>query len=760
MISHTLYRWLVSFIWAYSVVLAAQAQTNQAQNLFNPKLISHVVTTPHVRAELMAYAPDGALAGKPLELGLQIQHQPGWHTYWKNPGDSGLPTQLTWTLPAGTTAGAIAWPAPKKITVAQLANYGYEGTVLLSVPVTVDAAFQSPDGQLTINLKAQWLVCKTECIPEEGEFVLKIPVSGSTVLKRSIFLEAQAREPKTHSGAITFLPSEKSLKLIVSNLPAGWQGKQLDAFPEVGEIIETAAKQEQSWTNGQWTANIPLNSQRSQSPTSMAWVIKISGELNNPSLRVEAKLDGVWPSAPAAKPAALSPALEAALEKNKAIQNTNATNAGWMSGAFWLAIVGALVGGLILNFMPCVLPVLAIKIFSFAPKKVFDSNASVAKVLIEPTGAASVHLDETLSFHRSSALFALGVVGTFALLGGLLMLLRAAGEGLGWGFQLQSPTVVAALALLFMLIGLNLFEVFQLRLVLPAKLVGFQSHNPSLEALASGALAVLIATPCTAPFMGASLGLAIHLPAMQAILIFIALGLGMALPFILIAIIPSLGAWLLKVLPKPGNWMAVMRHFLAWPMFATTLWLIWIYAQQTHMDMAFALLFVFLMITALIWALGLAKGRPRTVVTALFALCLVASCYLWVSAHGLSARQTTASTSASSAWTDWSSEAQASARASGRPVFIDFTASWCITCQINKSTTLNQADIEAALKAKNVLLLRADWTKTNPAISTELAKLGRTGLPVYALYLPGASAPRILPEVLTKAILLEALSVL
>ena len=758
MIFRTLYQWLVSLFLMCGILFATQAQTN-----FTNKTTSNIVTTPHVRAELMAFAPDGVQLGKPLWVGLQIQHQPGWHTYWKNPGDSGLPTQLNWTLPAGATAGATLWPTPKKIAVANLANYGFEGIVMLAAPVTVSESFQSPSGEFVINLKAQWLVCKTECIPEEGEFTLKIPVRGSTALTRAIFMDAQAREPKPHTGTMTFVPAEKSLKLLVSGLPAAWQGKLLEAFPEDGEVIETAAKIEQTWANGQWSAVIPLNAQRTNSPAAMAWMIKIAGGQNNPSLRTEAKLEGAWPVAPAAKPIAVSPALEAALTKNKTNEAIGAASATWMSATFWLAVLGALVGGLILNLMPCVLPVIAIKLLSFAPKKVFDNKSSVAMVKLDATGAATVHSDDTLSFRSASGLFAVGVVATFVLLGAALLALRATGQSLGWGFQLQSPGMVASLALLFLLIGLNLFDAFELRLVLPSALSNFQSRNPSIEALASGALAVLIATPCTAPFMGASLGLAIALPASQAILIFAALGIGMALPFLLIAVYPKIGAWLLKVLPKPGNWMKVMRHFLAWPVFATVVWLLWIYAQQTSTNSVFALVFALLMLTALIWAIGLPKGWSRKIIVSTFILCLGGSYILWqTSDEGAPTAGAASQTApvAASTWSNWTPEAQQTARAAGRPVFVDFTAAWCLTCQVNKSSTLKHAEIEAAFKAKNVQLLRADWTKPNPAIAAELTRLGRSGLPVYAFYLPGSTAPQLLPEVLTKTIILDALAVL
>jgi thiol:disulfide interchange protein DsbD len=429
-----------------------------------------------------------------------------------------------------------------------------------------------------------------------------------------------------------------------------------------------------------------------------------------------------------------------------------------MSSTYWFAILGAMLGGLILNLMPCVLPVLAIKLLSFAPKKVIDSKSSVASVKLDSAGSAMVQSDDTLSFRASSGLFAVGVIASFMLLGALLLALRGAGQSFGWGFQLQSPSMVIALAVLFMLIGLNLFDAFDVRFLLPQGLANFQSKNPSIEALASGALAVLIATPCTAPFMGASLGLAITLPTIQALLIFAALGLGMALPFILMSLVPSIGAWLLKVLPKPGSWMSILRYVLAWPVFATVLWLLWVYGQQTSVTSVFAVMLSFLLATALMWSLRLRTGKLKIGINLIFGAFLLASFWLWNNAPAQNAA--VQSTASSQAWQDWSAQKQADAKTAGRPVFVDFTAAWCITCQVNKSTTLGSADVEAAFKAKNVLLLRADWTSPNAAIAAELARLGRSGLPVYAFYLPGATTPKLLPEVLTKSIILETLSVL
>ncbi len=755
--------WLLRLCLLFGLLGSAYGQVQLQTSPLSTSAISHIVTTPHLRAELVAYAPSGVQAGKEIWLGLQLQHQAGWHTYWKNPGDSGLPTDLKWTLPAGATAGAIAWPVPQKIVVSNLVNYGYEGSILLAVPVTVAANFQSNGPQFPIALKAQWLVCKTECIPEEGEFKLSIPVSGSTATSHSIFMEAQARTPKPYSGIATFTPSDNTLRLVVQGLPANWQSRQLDAIAEEGSIIDAAAKTEQTWTNGQWAATLLLSAQRTTSPASIAWVVKISGLPTNPALRVTTQLEGTWPAA--AKPVAVSPALEAALEKNKTDESTSPSfSATWFSATFWLAVLGAFIGGLVLNLMPCVLPVLTIKLLSFAPKKVFQSSASVAKVLIEPTGVATIQSDDTLSFRLSSGLFAVGVVVSFVVMGSILLLLRGAGQHYGWGFQMQSPAMIIGLAILFLIIGLNLFEIFELRLVLPQQLVNFQSKHPGIEAFLSGALAVLIATPCTAPFMGASIGLAISLPAAQGILIFAALGLGMVLPFILVALSPRVGMWLLSVLPKPGAWMNIMRHFLAWPVFATVLWLTWIYAQQTSMSQAFALLFVFLMLTALAWALRLPKGRAQQVIVGIFSVVFALSCTLWnytaVSPQSKPSAAALATSASSDQWGVWTLEAQTAAQATGRPIFVDFTAAWCITCQINKTTTLKTAEVENLFKEKNVVLLRADWTSPNAAIAAELAKLGRFGLPVYAVYLPGTTTPKLLPEVLTKASIAQALSAL
>ena len=438
-----------------------------------------VVATERVRAELLAHAPQGVVPGQAVWVGLQIAHQPEWHTYWKNPGDSGLPTTLTWTLPAGIEAGDIAWPVPKKIPVGPLANYGYEGTVLLPVPLTVTPAFKpSPFGDAEIKLKASWLVCKKECIPEDGSFVLKLPVRSTTALNASAFQAALDAQPRDLKAAAQVQVEGQTLQVSVPGLPASVVGKNLEFFPETGEVIEPAGPWTQAWKGNVWTASVPLSPHRSASPDVMPVVLAAGDQ----GWRSEARVAGAWP-APAAPVAAVSPALQEALRNAAAAPAAPASTPG---GAWLAALLGAVLGGIILNLMPCVFPVLAIKVVGFTR-----------------------HADDRRGHRISGVAYTLGVVTSFAALGGLMLALRAAGEQLGWGFQLQSPAVVATLAVLFTLIALNLAGVFEFRSMLPSSVATLEARHPVANSFLTGVLAVAIASPCTAPFLGASLGLAI-----------------------------------------------------------------------------------------------------------------------------------------------------------------------------------------------------------------------------------------------------------
>ncbi len=691
-----------------------------------------VVTTEQVRAELLAHAPDGVQPGRTVWVGLQLTHKPQWHTYWKNSGDSGLPTVLQWSLPPGVSAGPIAWPLPRKIPIGTLANYGYEDTVLLPVPLTIGPEFKPSllASGLDIGLKANWLVCRKECIPEEGEFALTVPTRGSTALSTAAFDAAFKAQPQALVAGLKDGPNTssidiqgQSIRLRVAGLPAQLRGKTLEFFPETAEVIETGAvlasgavagaagrSWSQSWDGDIWQASVPLSPQRANSPAMMPVVLALEEAGQRQGYRAEIKVLGKWPdAATAATPAAA----QAALQNNSLRPSAPI--------GLLAALLGALLGGMILNLMPCVFPVLSIKLIEFAR-----------------------HADDQRNQRLSGVFYTLGVLLSFLALGGLMLGLRAAGEQLGWGFQLQSPMVVAALAVLFTVLGLNLSGLFEFGQFLPSRVCTMQARHPGLNALLSGVLAVAVASPCTAPFMGASLGLALGLPALQALLIFGAIGLGMALPFLLASMVPAVA----RALPRPGAWMDTMRRVMAFPMFATVVWLVWVLGQQTGIDGAGALLALLLLVAMVIWAMT-QHGRSRVF---LAAVSVTALAVLLGTLGGTIVRQTPAggnvAADAGERWQAWEPGRVEQVLASGRPVFVDFTAAWCVTCQYNKKTTLADAGVLADLDSKRVVQLRADWTRRDPAITAALSQLGRSGVPLYVMYQSGR-APVLLSEILT-----------
>ncbi len=730
------------FIAACAISTGSNAQI---PSLISAKtgLPSSVVQNDQVRAELVAHAPDGVGSGKPVWLGLQIKHQPHWHTYWKNPGDSGLPTVLQWTLPAGVTAGDIAWPTPQRIPVGSMANYGFSDTILLPVPLTVTSGFQpTPSGDLEVRLSASWLVCRQECIPQDGNFVLSVPAKGSTASHGADFEATRAASPTDLPGNSQAKLEGNSFTVTVSGLPASWQGRALQLFPETPNIAEPVTSPQtadkvsgegapspgkQVWQNGVWSGNFPLSVQREGIADALPIVLALGAQ----SLRTVTTIVGSWPplggtGAVLAGPAVVSPAAQSP----PPVQPTGWSN--WM-----LAIGAALLGGMILNLMPCVLPVLAIKVLGF-----------------------SRHSEHSRGSQRAQGLaYTLGVVLSFVSLGALMLALRATGEQLGWGFQLQSPAVVAVLAALFTLLGLNLAGLFEVGMLLPHKLASLQARHPVVDAFLSGVLAVAIASPCTAPFMGASLGYAISLPAGQALGIFAALGLGLALPFLAAAWVPAFG----HILPRPGAWMDTLRRFMAFPMLATVIWLVWVLGHLSGVNGAGALLALLLCMALVVWSLGL-EGRSRIA----FATLSIASLAgltgaigpLVINMDDSGSTGTTAAAAGSgnaATWQGWAPGRVETELAAGHPVFVDFTAAWCITCQYNKKTTLSNADVLADMRKHQVTLLRADWTRRDPAITVALEQLGRSGVPVYVLHQAG-KPPVVFSEILDAQDLRSALA--
>jgi len=663
-----------------------------------------VVQTEQVRAELIAHAPLGVAPGNEVWLGLRLEHIPHWHTYWKNAGDSGLPTTLAWSLPPGATAGDIDWPTPQRLPIGPLLNFGYEGTTVLPVPVTIKAP--TKEGALHVRLEADWLVCKIECIPQSGSFELNIPSRGMTA-HAADFERALAARPREVPGVSADARLETgALTFTVDGLPAALRSRSARIFPEIAGVVDNPARVDQSWHGDLWRARWPLSSQRSESPSTFPLVLAFDDGSN---LRVIANVTSPWSGTAAASSPTAKPG--------------NTTGAAALSQpGFVTALLFALLGGVILNLMPCVFPVLSLKVLALAR-----------------------HTDKRERWSSALA-YAAGVVLAFLALASVLIAARAGGEQLGWGFQLQSPATIAALAALFTLIGLNLAGVFEFGSLLPSGIASLRARDPTLDSFLTGVLAAAVASPCTAPFMGAALGAALTWPASQSLAVFAMLGLGVSAPYLLASAIPAIGRWL----PRPGRWMETFRGVLAFPMFATVIWLTWVLGQQSGIDGAAALLVALLALALAAWWWGRRPEKRLTRVLSTVAIVLLtAGAFTWAAPMlRPAATDNRAVANVGGIWQPWSPQRVAELRAQGRKVFVDFTAAWCVTCQYNKRTTLANSEVLAAFEANKVVLLRADWTSRDAVIAAELQRLGRSGVPVYVFY-EGGHAPRLLSELPT-----------
>ena len=714
-------------------------------------------------ADRSAIAP-----GEGLMLGLRIAHAPGWHTYWRNSGDSGLPTTIEPTGPAGSEFGAIRWPAPKRFWIGPLANYGYEGEVILPFSVRMPTGLTG--GSARFEVFAQWLVCREVCIPGEARLALDVPVrdgaSGQAPASAQAprFADMQAATPDpARAIAASLHPIEKGLALSVTPAASAAPISSAEFFPYVTGRIAAPAPQTLRRTGTGWRLDLE-SADGADSSASLDGLVLIDGrpfELR--AVRVDQPVpQGEVVSVaqrPPGGPTTGSGLLEAIQGRSgsgstsdagaQASRGVSAGSGGASPETGWvLSLVFAAVGGLLLNLMPCVFPVIGLKVLGFARS---DADGAAGRQAMRRGGFA----------------FAGGVVLSFWALGGLMLALRAAGDAVGWGFQLQSPGFVAAMSLLFLLIGLNFSGLYEFGLSL-TRLGGVGSgkakESSTLGAFAAGVLAVLVATPCTAPFMGSALGLTLTQPAWQAMAIFTAIGLGMALPYALLGAFP---AWL-KALPRPGRWMQTLREALAFPMYASAAWLAWVLARQAGADAMLRLLLAGVVMAAGVWAWGRFSAPPASrlalAVTSLL-VALGASLLLLVPLHTDVTAQVSSDSSQAGppgsntavAWQDWSEARVAQAQAQGRAVFVDFTAAWCVTCQANKQLVLERQAVRQAFERDQVVLLRADWTRRDPVIAAALAQHGRNGVPLYLLYRPNQPAPIILPELLTVATVLEAL---
>ena len=717
----------------------------------------------HVRVRLSTDRASVA-PGEAFRAAVTLVSIPHWHTYWKNPGDTGLPTRITWTLPAGVEAGAIDWPLPARLPTPPLMSFGYEGQIPLLVPMRTSTTLQGP---LVLRAKVRWLVCAEQCIPESADLSLDLPVRAGSPAESHPSADAAALDhaaallPQAATGWTIRATRDGHWLRLDGALPDGQAAPpRLVFFPEQKGLIAPAAPQPYHHAGSRFSLAVPFSTE-APPPADLSAV---------PGLLVTGS-QGEGRQGWTVTPAVSGVTRVELPDDNGAADLTARDGAAAASGAVGtaagagpglaLALVFAFVGGLLLNLMPCVLPVLSLKVFAL----IGDAGA--------PRARSTLH----------GALFLGGVLVSFWALAGLLLVLKSAGAAVGWGFQLQSPVFVALLATLFGALTLNFAGLFELGTGLQAQAGDLEQsatrgRSAALGAFASGVLTTLVATPCTAPFLGAGIGFTLQQSAFQAILVFTAMALGVGLPVSLLAFFPQ---WLSRV-PRPGLWMETLRQVFAFPMLLTVIWLCWVLGHQLGVD-AMAVLLVGLALTTLAaWLYGRAqraqlqgRGGRLGATTAALALGLAVVLAMRVPAFGdvpvasgspvtnaaANAGQVTAASAGASApaadWQPYSADRLAELRAAGRPVFVDFTAAWCLSCQVNKRTSLRSADVVARLHALGVATLEADWTNSDPQITAALAALQRNAVPVYAVYPKGGGTPELLPEVLTPSVVLAAL---
>ncbi|WGF88777.1 protein-disulfide reductase DsbD family protein [Marinivivus vitaminiproducens] len=668
------------------------------------------VRTDNVTAELMSEAAVAA-PGDTVWVAMRQQIREGWHTYWRNPGDSGDATRLSWDLPEGVTAGDIIWPTPSRLPYGPLTNYGFKDEAWLLVPVTVPADW--PAGRtLPLRAHAQWLVCAEICIPEEGVLSLDLPTGGATVADPALaegFAGARAALPGDSPWPATAQVTSERIGLRLD--AAGIDASRIsDAyfFADRPGAVEPSAPQARNVDRSGLTLEIAPGRTAQEGPLTGVLVLteRLDGGPVSHAFEVRPETGIV--------PAAIAATADLGL---------------------WQALVLAFGGGLILNLMPCVFPVLAMKALALARQG--DMPARERRL----HGLA----------------YGLGVVVSFVAIAGLLLALRAGGEAVGWGFQLQSPIVVLLLAWLLFIVGLSLSGLVALQGAFAGAGAGLAHRGGAAGAFGTGVLATMVATPCTAPLMAAALGYAMVQPAPVALAIFLTLGFGMALPMVLLGLFPVLG----RTLPRPGPWMERFKQALAFPMYASAAWLVWVLSLQAGPDGVAAALAGMVLIAAAAWLWHMRDGlgtAGRRVAGALAVLLVVGTLGLVPVPTGREAPPVVGgAVAAEDASVPYSEETLARLRAEGRPVFLNLTAAWCITCQVNERIALSGDGFQDALAAADVAYLKGDWTNRDPAITDLLDRFGRSGVPLY-VYFPGdGAAPVVLPQVLTEATVVAAL---
>lgn len=674
---------------------AAHAQIDSGQKVQARLIAEHAVVAP----------------ASTVTIAFEQNIRDGWHTYWLNPGEAGLPTTLDWKLPAGWKAGPVQWPYPKRLPVGPLMNYGYEGMVWLLSDIPVPANAKRGD-RITLQADASWLVCKEVCVPEDAKLSvpLTIGATASPAMNESEFAATRAKIPAPSPWPAHFSAGSNTDLFIAAPTLAQAKPTDVQFFPSRAEEIKDMAPQELGFAPGGLVLRLTPPQVQTKSITALDGILVLtSADGSTQAVTIHAM--------PGAVPAA---------QFVEAASNESGNEMGWA-----LAIAFAFLGGLILNLMPCVLPVLAMKAVAVASKSGKEHGEAA----------------------REGLSYGAGAILSFVALGGSVIVLRAGGEAVGWGFQLQSPISVACFALLIFAVGLNLSGVYEI----PGFGAGdtLTRRGGAIGAFFTGVLAVAVAAPCTAPFMAAALGYALTQSAVVALSIFVALGIGFAAPFIVLGLSPPL----LRLLPKPGAWMLRFRQVLAFPMYAASVWLVWVLAQEAGPGALAAILSAVVLLAFALWIWHAtqhahARWRIAGIVLALAA----AAGIVWLLASLSSAQPHQSHTAEISGIP---SEPYSQTRLDQllnqkRPVFVNATAAWCITCLVNEKAAFTGA-VRDGFAAHHVAYLVADWTSRDPAITKLLETHGRDGVPLYLYYSPGSSAALVLPQVLTEGTILTAI---
>ena len=668
-----------------------------ALGLSSPEALAatgRVVSTEHVSARLVSQYRTLPL-GETSWIAVHLQMIPGWHTYWKNPGDSGIANSLKWTLPEGFSVSDIHWPVPERIDIPPLTNYGYHGNMymLLRLSTPDDASL---DGKFVdLKVHARWLVCEEVCIPEEGKLKLRAPIRrGLKVPDTRVseqFDHYLSRLPKeTPQDYFSFSSTEGDLLIQLQGKWGLQRGDDLEFFPAESGVIQHAAEQRITYqAGGLAQIRIPLAETLKEPPTTVAGVLvqRSGGQVIGHRL--------------------VGPVVALQLDWQLLLR----------------ALIFAFLGGLLLNLMPCVFPVLAIKVLGFIQ-----------------------HRGSGLRVVRTNALLYLaGVLACFLFLAALLVALQSAGQELGWGFQLQHPPFLVALTGLLVLMGLNLSGLFEFS----GRWMGFGSKlaegSGRTAAFFNGVLAVVVATPCTAPFMGTAMGIAFTLPPALILLVFLFLGLGMATPYVLFSWWPQLT----RFMPKPGPWMQTFRELMAFPLYATAIWLLWVLDQQIGPDGLARILFALLLMTMGLWLLRWNQKRQSRLWVLLLALAVLLVALVF-GVQGARLQAPGPVTTANTKGIQWSSFSTAGLNEhleEGRPVFVNFTAAWCITCKVNERVVFEDESVATLFKERGIVALQGDWTSRDAEITRTLKAHGRVGVPLYLYYPAGQSKPRVLPQI-------------